>query len=80
MNLDIKDKIIIVTGGSKGIGGGIVSLLAKEGAVPIIIGRNKKRLIKLKKKINKINTAVNVVYIVTDLSTNSGVNQIFQKF
>ena len=39
MNLDIKDKIIIVTGGSKGIGGGIVSLLAKEGAVPIIIGR-----------------------------------------
>ena len=41
MNLDIKDKIIIVTGGSKGIGGGIVSLLAKEGAVPIIIGRNK---------------------------------------
>jgi hypothetical protein len=36
MNLDIKDKIIIVTGGSRGIGGGIVALLAEEGAFPVI--------------------------------------------
>ena len=32
MDLGLKDKVIIVTGGSKGIGKGIVSLLAKEGA------------------------------------------------
>ena len=36
MDLGLKDKIIIVTGGSKGIGAGIVSLLAKEAAFPII--------------------------------------------
>jgi len=53
MNLDIKDKIIIVTGGSKGIGGGIVSLLAKEGAVPIIIGRNKKDILSAFKKLQE---------------------------
>lgn len=41
MDLGLKDKIIIVTGGSKGIGKGIVSLLAEEGALPVIIGRNK---------------------------------------
>ena len=35
MKLNLKDKIIIVTGGSKGIGGGIVNLLAKEGAFPV---------------------------------------------
>lgn len=40
MNLNLKDKIIIVTGGAKGIGLGIVEVLAKEGAIPIIIGRN----------------------------------------
>src|SRR5258708_18649684 len=40
MDLDLKDKIIIVTGGAKGIGEGIVKLLAAEGAVPVIIGRN----------------------------------------
>jgi L-fucose dehydrogenase len=34
MDLGLKDKVIIVTGGSKGIGAGIVSLLAKEGAIP----------------------------------------------
>lgn len=40
MNLGLKDKIIIVTGGAKGIGEGIVKLLADEGAIPVIIGRN----------------------------------------
>src|SRR5258706_9575012 len=40
MNLGLKDKIIIVSGGAKGIGEGIVKLLAAEGAIPVIIGRN----------------------------------------
>ncbi len=42
MNLHLKDKIIIVTGGAKGIGEGIVRVLANEGAIPVIIGRNEK--------------------------------------
>ncbi len=40
MDLELKDKIIIVTGGAKGIGAAISQVLAKEGAIPIIIGRN----------------------------------------
>ncbi len=40
MNLNLSDKIIIVTGGAKGIGEGIVNVLANEGAIPVIIGRN----------------------------------------
>ena len=40
MDLKLKDKIIIVTGGAKGIGEGIVQVLAAEGAVPVIVGRN----------------------------------------
>jgi L-fucose dehydrogenase len=40
MDLQINDKVIIVTGGAKGIGEGIVKLLAAEGAVPVIVGRN----------------------------------------
>lgn len=40
MDLQLKDKVIIVTGGAKGIGEGIVRMLASEGAIPVIIGRN----------------------------------------
>lgn len=32
--------MIIVTGGAKGIGEGIVRVLAREGAIPFIVGRN----------------------------------------
>ncbi len=40
MDLGLRDKIIVVTGGAKGIGLGICKVLAKEGAIPVIIGRN----------------------------------------
>ncbi len=41
MDLNLNDKVIIVSGGAKGIGEGIVKVLAAEGAIPVIIGRNK---------------------------------------
>jgi L-fucose dehydrogenase len=40
MDLGLKNRIIVVTGGAKGIGEGIVRVLAHEGAIPVIIGRN----------------------------------------
>jgi len=42
MDLQLENKIIIVTGGAKGIGEGIVKLLGAEGACPVIVGRNEK--------------------------------------
>ncbi len=40
MNLHLNNKVIIVTGGAKGIGLGISKVLAAEGAIPYIIGRS----------------------------------------
>jgi L-fucose dehydrogenase len=40
MNLRLQNKVIIVTGGAKGIGEGIVRVLANENAIPIIVSRN----------------------------------------
>jgi len=40
MNLNLKDKVIIVTGGAKGIGAGITKALAAEGAIPVVVGRD----------------------------------------
>lgn len=42
MDLGLKDKVILVSGGAKGIGEGIVRVLAAEGAVPVIVGRSEK--------------------------------------
>ncbi len=40
MDLLLKDKVIIVTGGAKGIGEGISKVLGAEGAIVVIVGRN----------------------------------------
>lgn len=40
MDLLLKDKVIIVTGGAKGIGRSIAGVLAAEGSQVVIVGRN----------------------------------------
>ncbi len=44
MDLKLKDKVIIVTGGSSGIGMGISHALAREGAIPFIVGRSEETI------------------------------------
>ena len=39
MDLGLKDKVVIVTGGGAGIGGAISQTLAEEGAIPVIFAR-----------------------------------------
>src|SRR6476646_9966486 len=51
MDLELKDKVIIVTGGAKGIGAAIVRACAAEGAVPVIVGRDASAGAELKKEI-----------------------------
>jgi NAD(P)-dependent dehydrogenase (short-subunit alcohol dehydrogenase family) len=66
MDLGLKDKVIIVTGGSKGIGEGIVSMLVEESAIPVIIGRNKESISALIEKFRK--TGNNIGYAFAELT------------
>ena len=53
MDLGLKNKVIIVTGGARGIGEGIVRVLSEEGAVIAIIGRNRDDNFKLQNELEK---------------------------
>ena len=55
MNLNLENKIIIVTGGAKGIGEGISLKLAEEGAIPVIVGRSAEDNEQAAEKIRKQN-------------------------
>ncbi|UNY97463.1 SDR family oxidoreductase [Zhouia spongiae] len=66
MNLELKDKIIVVTGGSKGIGNGIVNVLASEGAIPVIVGRKKEDAIKAVEQVE--NDGGKADYVLAELT------------
>lgn len=52
MDLNLKNKVVIVTGGAKGIGAGIVKALHDEGAIPVIIGRSEQDNLSMLAEIN----------------------------
>jgi len=67
MDLNLKNKVIIVTGGAKGIGAGIAEVLAAEGAIVAIIGRNEADNVKIVEKIAATGgTAFSVVAELTE--------------
>jgi L-fucose dehydrogenase len=53
MDLQLKNKVVIVTGGAKGIGAAIVRAAAAEGAVPVVVDRDEKAGQQLKREIAK---------------------------
>jgi NAD(P)-dependent dehydrogenase (short-subunit alcohol dehydrogenase family) len=81
MNLNLSDKVIIVTGGAKGIGEGIVRVLANEGAIPVIIGRNEADN---QKTLEAIGGSSNGFQVVAELSEpeecRKAVAQIIEKY
>lgn len=61
MNLNLKDKVFVVTGGAKGIGLGICKVIAAEGGIPVIIGRREDDNLKAVREIEALGfTAQNV--------------------
>lgn len=66
MDLNLKDKVVLVSGGAKGIGEAIVRALAAEGAIPVIIGRNAEDNLKLENDIKAL--GANAMSVAAELA------------
>ncbi len=82
MDLELQGKIIIVSGGARGIGEGITNLLAAEGAIPIIIGRSEENNLALVKAIKMQGyQADQVVAELTDpIACENAIKKIVAKY
>jgi NAD(P)-dependent dehydrogenase (short-subunit alcohol dehydrogenase family) len=82
MDLELKDKVVIVTGGAKGIGAAIVRACAAEGAIPVIVGRDAQAGKQLQSELQ--NSGARCGLITVDLATaescSQSVDQTLQAF
>ena len=79
MNLNLDKKIIIVTGGAKGIGEGIVKSLAAENAIPVIVGRKEADNLKILESIGNKGFQV-VAELTKPDECKNAVKKIVEKF
>jgi L-fucose dehydrogenase len=47
MDFELKDKVVLITGGAKGIGAAVARTVAQEGAIPVIVDRDQEAAEKL---------------------------------
>jgi L-fucose dehydrogenase len=65
MDLQLKDKVVVITGGASGIGAAIVNSAALEGAIPVIVDRCVSAAERLEEKVRASGGAA--LAIVVDL-------------
>ena len=75
--MELKDKVVVITGGSQGLGEALAYKLAKEGADLILIARREKYLKNVKDKIRK--DGGKAEYFVCDIRDLKQVREVAQK-
>ncbi|MGC1449313.1 MAG: SDR family oxidoreductase [Candidatus Sulfotelmatobacter sp.] len=82
MDLQLKDKVIIITGGAKGIGAAIVLACAAEGAIPVIVGRDAKAGKQLQSDLQGRGAACGLITVdlATPKSCSQSVEQTVKSF
>jgi NAD(P)-dependent dehydrogenase (short-subunit alcohol dehydrogenase family) len=80
MDLQLKDKVALVSGSTAGIGFAIANALVREGARVIINGRTEERVSSAREHIRSHNPGANVEGIAVDLGTVSGAEEVARRF
>jgi len=65
MDLQLKDKVVLITGGAKGIGAAISQACAREGAIPVIVDKDRDAGEQLRSELQRSGATSGV--ICTDL-------------
>lgn len=71
--MDIKDKVVIITGASSGIGLATAKLLSQKGAKVVLVARSKDKLEKLSKSLQ------NSLVIQTDMADENQIKEMVAK-
>ncbi len=71
--MNIKDKVVIVTGASSGIGEATARLLAKHGAKVVLAARSKEKLSKISKELP------GSLVVITDMTKEDEIKQLIRK-
>jgi NAD(P)-dependent dehydrogenase (short-subunit alcohol dehydrogenase family) len=79
MDLGLKGKNVVVTGGSMGIGYAIAEEFLKEGASVTIAGRNEERLEEAYKKLSEISGGENVYTVAADCSKEADTYELAKR-
>lgn len=74
----MKGKVVIITGGGSGIGFGIATAYAKEGADIVITGRTASKLVNAKSKLEK-EYNVKVLNVPADGGIEEDVKNVIKK-
>jgi 3-oxoacyl-[acyl-carrier protein] reductase len=75
VSIDLKDKVALITGGTRGIGKSIVEVFMKAGASVLVTGTKKDEIDRL--NINKDSDRIHYLYL--DLSLEESVNEFVNK-
>ena len=85
--MDVKNKSVVITGGSSGLGLALAKNFAKQGAKVALIARNEQKLMDAKADILKCSANINEASVLTfsvdlskDESTQQVVDEIASKF
>jgi enoyl-[acyl-carrier-protein] reductase (NADH) len=80
VDLRLENKIVLVTGGAKGIGAAIVRTSAAEAAIPVIVGRDPEASKKLAAEVHVIiadEIAARVVFLLSARASHINGHHVF---
>jgi L-fucose dehydrogenase len=77
MDLELKDKVVLVTGGAKGIGAAITRTCAREGAVAIAVDRDEPACQQLHDELHR--QGLKIEFIAMDLSPAANCKVILER-